>query len=105
MTLIDADALLPLLYTRRDQYQKWLDDAKKQGKEYIYNDVMNMMIVINACIGEIINQPTIDSVQTGRWKKTWIDNCFFVRCSECGGLQSELSDYCPNCGRRMNVGN
>jgi len=60
MRLIDADALLPLLYKRRDMYQKWLEDAKKQGKDAVYNDVMRMMITLSACIADVIDQPTVE---------------------------------------------
>ena len=103
MNLIDADALLPLLYTRRDKYQKWLDDAKEQGKENIYYNVMIMMIVVNACISEINNQPTINQMKKGSWISIFDEE--ESKCSECQKEYyypiSRGYNFCPNCGSDM----
>lgn len=103
MRLIDADALLPLLYARRDKYQKWLDDAEKQGKDNIYYNVMNMMIVVNACISEIINQPTINQMKKGSWISIFDEE--ESKCSECQKEYyypiSRGYNFCPNCGAKM----
>ena len=55
--------------------------------------------------GDLINEPTIDAVEVvhGRWRfrKNWD---FFV-CSECSYESSNYSNYCPNCGAKMDGGN
>jgi hypothetical protein len=56
--------------------------------------------------------PTIDAVEVvhGRWKKDWCDNNMigheFEECSKCGCSMLDTnqfwdSNYCPNCGAKM----
>lgn len=64
--------------------------------------------VLNQIITDIENQPTLDAVPVRHGK--WIDrNCAIVapfweryECSECGA-RSDNSNYCPNCGARMDA--
>ena len=46
--------------------------------------------------------PTIDPVKHGRWVNE--ANCRVVFCSECGEEMLWASDYCPNCGAKMDGG-
>ena len=56
----------------------------------------------------IDNAPTIDIHNNGKWI---MDNNFEsdkfgdYKCSECGEWQNDKSNYCPNCGAKMEVAN
>lgn len=65
----------------------------------------------NTCVwyGDVLaainDAPTIDAVPVvhGQWEwvgeDRWNDT---YECSECGRLHTDDSNYCPNCGARMN---
>ncbi len=76
--LIDADAFL----------EHW-------NKEYRHQYANDMFKVA------IANFPTVDAVEVvhGRWifRKNWD---YFV-CSKCSCESSNYSNYCPNCGAKM----
>lgn len=37
--------------------------------------------------------------KTGKWIEiSKYNDCYLVKCSECGGDQIVMSDFCPNCG-------
>lgn len=57
-----------------------------------------------ACQSLIQNAPTIDPVRCGYWKET--EDPWFSACSVCGYLDYECvkSNYCPDCGAKMEVG-
>ena len=67
-------------------------------------------LAINSCVHRKIQQiiadtPTIDPEimrPVGKWKwcgaDRWNDA---YQCSECGEMNMDDSDYCPNCGARM----
>ena len=50
-------------------------------------------------------QMAIEALQeqkTGKWIDiTKSDDCFLLKCSECGNDYIENTDYCPYCGTRM----
>lgn len=50
---------------------------------------------------DIINAPTIDAkpVRHGHWE--WNGHCYDYECSCCHRGQDNKSDYCPDCGARM----
>jgi len=81
MRIIDADAL-------KKHYAWWEDDKQK-----LFDSIVDQ-------------QPTVDAVPVRHGK--WIDRNgaivapFWERyeCSECGA-RSDNSNYCPNCGARM----
>ncbi len=57
-------------------------------------------------IDDINNQPTADVVPVRHGR--WVNENFYTRCSVCGKMaiydkygQEVESDYCPNCGARM----
>ena len=50
----------------------------------------------------LIEAPTVDAVEVvhGRWEGIEFD--MFYKCSNCGLIvEYELSNYCPNCGAKM----
>ena len=89
MRLIDADALIKDVLDLQNCYNGFSDTYDK------------------ACIiGVIDEQPTIDPVKHGRWVKLnlWTKPVCTVCGEPCLGLHGfsfETTDYCPNCGARM----
>lgn len=56
------------------------------------------------------NAPTVDAVEVvhGRWEPYAIQPNGFVgsyRCAACGNASINDSNYCPNCGAKMDGGN
>ncbi len=56
--------------------------------------------------GAIKNLPAADvfPVRHGRWEMAPYNGVYDIRCSSCGycpGIRFYISDYCPNCGARM----
>ena len=55
-------------------------------------------------IGVLEELPTIDPVKHGKWIGTWEKGAY--TCSECRFIMDTPNDvttnYCPNCGARMN---
>ncbi len=69
---------------------------------------------ICAAIEDAATEETVDAVEVvhGRWVKKTEDYVYYYACSECGEpvLKSQwghdfFSDYCPNCGAKMDGGN
>ena len=61
--------------------------------------------VIHRCCEEIDNQPTIEpEVRRGRWVdwSMWGESRY--QCSECDCEMKYKTDFCPNCGARMDGG-
>ena len=59
-------------------------------------------------IDDIKNIPSADvaSVRHGRWfptAKWWQGGSGWKRCSECGILHLGKSNFCPNCGAKMDL--
>ena len=64
------------------------------------------------CITELINevpsaQPTAEPVRQGKWRQTYLDHEAFGErpsifyCSACCACSNVKTNYCPNCGARM----
>ena len=77
MRLIDADAL-------KKHYAWWEDDRQK-----LFDSIVD-------------SQPTVDAepVRHGKWIEYPAADGM-NQCSECGVLRFGESNYCPNCGARM----
>lgn len=99
MRLIDADALLEKVQFRLPAINTHFELANK------------FVEITRRLISE---EPTIDPEElrpTGEWKYKWDaerdPKRLFVRivCSECNLHTGQKSNYCPNCGCRMNGGN
>ena len=86
MRPIDADAM------RED----WLENGEN---EYVYDT--------NAVLESIDVQPTIEAepVVHGRWiirrEKDTFGYTIHYYCSQCGRESKDISNYCPNCGSKM----
>lgn len=63
-------------------------------------------------VDDLMAAPTVDAVEVvhGQWKKDWCDNNMigheFEECSKCGCSMLDTnqfwdSNYCPNCGAKM----
>lgn len=99
MRLIDAEEL-------REARGKALD-------VYANADMFNVRAIrdgIGPLLDAIVDAPTIDPVKHGRWRGLHGDKmiaCDTYRhyhynlCSECGKGNAVKSNYCPNCGARM----
>ena len=88
--LIDADALT-------DELIKGIEaDTGKSVQTTFTKSVC--MILCKA----IEQQPTVDAepVRHGKWREYPISDGMY-QCSKCGVLRFGKSNYCPNCGARM----
>ena len=99
--LIDADAFIEDIKT--ENMNLYLDGMK--GTPRPRSELYDIIDRIN-------EQPTVDAVEVkhGRWEKHWCDNSMigheFEECSECGCSMLDTnqfwdSNYCPNCGAKM----
>ncbi|MDE7104659.1 MAG: hypothetical protein K2O36_02125 [Ruminococcus sp.] len=69
-------------------------------------DAAPIYLNVVAC-EQIKRMPTIEleSVRNGKWIKRSGDKYPYYECSECGyDNQSTQTQYCPNCGAKMNGG-
>lgn len=95
MRLIDADALI-----------ERLDEVYQDTS--LYNEWRWFLTI---CEQEVENAPTIDPVKHGRWIR-WVQNKDewpAAMCSECqekvdADNEGQYTNYCPNCGARMDGG-
>lgn len=77
---------------------------------YIDADKLKECIIPSRCNGKsllmslIDSMPTIDAepVRHGKWREYPISDGM-NQCSECGVLRFGKSNYCPNCGARMDA--
>lgn len=58
---------------------------------------------IETVLRAIDNAPTADvqEVRHGKWK--WYSDMVDVRCDLCGRFANQATDYCPNCGAKMDA--
>lgn len=98
-----------------EQRQKELCPVGRYGRNYVYGSDREKYDAWEEIIDEIENMDADDvaEVRHGRWiDKGWdgdfswqIDGCGscwrVYECSECQCKTSAKTDYCPNCGARM----
>ena len=75
--------------------------SREQAKAEIRKAFPDLMdrIDINSILNEL---PSVTSKQrTGHWKREWYIDRFEEVCSECGRGEENQTDYCPNCGAKM----
>ena len=66
-------------------------------------------------VGDIENAPAVDAapVVRGEWKEWWPGSCALImtgeevlyRCTRCDAKYADTSNFCPNCGAKMDGGN
>ena len=98
--LIDADALISKFKAHRELFVSSWDKFKKSPLH-----VKTRVDELDTCIAGVINSPTVDAVEVvhGRW--VGVDYDIAYECSVCRYLtQYNLSNYCPNCGAKMDGG-
>ena len=93
------------LYEYEDKTEKQFQESKDLDvRDWIMNDRLWVQNGYNLCVNVLANLPTVHPQRkTGKWK--WIndsDGCIDeVECDQCGDLEIYKSNYCPNCGARM----
>ena len=87
--LIDADKL-------KRHYAWWAGGERELTMDEAKNDFDTIIDL----------QPTAEPIKHGRWIKKWsaLWNEEMPVCSECGKVSVFTSDFCPNCGARMDGG-
>lgn len=111
MRLINGDRLLMKLKQHRLLFFKDCGDFSSLSEKD-----KSRVDEIDNCIAEVINTPTIDPEELrpkGEWSCDDEDgfNNFDWHCSECGGNigyrcgNPLFSNYCPNCGAKMDEAN
>ena len=93
MRLIDGDALTKILEGERDYHERtgFTDRA---------NGVMDAIM-------DVISAPTVEERKTGKWEIAYLDHVSIgtrpkvLYCSECNQCIAYPTNYCPNCGARM----
>ena len=103
--LIDADALFEILDKRREHNLGHAQDFDGMGMKadaYLWTRITTEDGII---LGIVREQPTIDPVRKGEWKKGIGENgvtasLFCSRCNYENRLWYEWN-YCPNCGADM----
>ena len=104
MRLIDADALMELFDERLDRAH--LQTVTRRTGKTLWSGIHGG---INWGRNTIADAPTIDAVPVvhGRWKEVqeeqWLVGLVTIgyECSECAYGSGSDTDYCPNCGARM----
>jgi hypothetical protein len=92
MRLIDADAAI-------EQIDDIFSIAEDKGllPAGIVKAIVRNMLHLEAIT------PTVEAVpvRRGKWIERWFGYGYKVRCSKCGCLDDKRTDYCPNCGAKM----
>ena len=92
-------------YIERDMYYQKINGLSKGG----CGDYPLYCLAINDCMNVLDEMPAADvePVKHGHW----INENFYTHCSACGKMaiydkygQEVESDYCPNCGAKMDGG-
>lgn len=93
---------------------KYIDAEKIEYKTMLF-PVLDGMLVRTKKIENIVERQEIDKIQTADVQEVkhgkWIDrgwhpisiegSAHFYKCSICAHKQIGTSEYCPNCGARM----
>lgn len=84
-----------------------IDAILKRFEEIHWNE-SDLLNCYNAdwIVSFIETQPTADvqEVRHGKWQLDRFDNAWCSVCHHCGSNNAEVSDYCPNCGAKMDGG-
>jgi hypothetical protein len=74
-----------------------------------YENIMGSLSQLQWLNAIIEAQPTVDAVEVvhGEWGEIYTchgERLWGYRCSQCEADNSEKSNYCPNCGAKMDGG-
>ena len=83
-----------------NKQEKVIEEIKRLIQEYDCNTSYADEFARN-----YIQIPTIElePIRRGKWIEKWFGYGYKEKCSECGCLAEKRTDYCPNCGARMEV--
>lgn len=73
---------------------------------YVINAISAAISALKERIGREQNEPlTLDELREmrGKWIRNNIDNPAFFICSQCGIVWYNETNYCPNCGAKMDL--
>ena len=69
------------------------------------SDCTDIEDILSAVITYLSEQPTVDAVEVvhGRWIYEPVEFTIEkdIKCSICGGYVEHATNYCPNCGAKM----
>lgn len=65
------------------------DGLKQIPKEKLKNLIDNAKLTI------------MPDIHTAKWQRVLDGAWIYAKCSSCGSLQDVTSNYCPNCGAKM----
>ena len=96
-------------YIERETFLKDIEEryclpCKEAGKDY--NGCKCRACWVDDMRGDVIDAPAADvaTVRHGRWLCVDTDTEQFFLCNRCKKKEYWESDYCPNCGCRMDGG-
>ena len=86
----------------------WDEDAKRHLIALAtghHREMLHIDMILNAILHHV---PTVDAVEVvhGRWDAVFEYEDFqHAYCSACGKRSEYMTNYCPNCGAKMDGGN
>lgn len=92
MRLVDADQMAA------DENEAYMNasllvkDNVNSGINYVVHKKIQRLIA---------DTPTADPVKHAHWMEKYVGGMFLWKCSICNAHAIIKSDYCPNCGARM----
>ena len=92
--LINADILLKVL-------DEELEDILKEKTDFSTALKANLLV---GFAKQVINDaPTVDAVPVvhGEWQDEQCGRWIYAKCNLCGKVQDVRSNFCPNCGAKM----
>ena len=121
MRLIDADALLGAISVHLERIEQEIDDAPTIDpgsliEKQVYLDAEKVAKIVKdklvSADAIYIDGPMIEYApeRQGRWDEEWLastsDSVAGYRvwqCSECHNVSTWQTNYCPNCGAKMDI--
>lgn len=79
-----------------------IENAKLKGIS-IFDQNLDVLVSLSDVRKSLQMTPTADvqEVRHGKWKLDRFGNAWCSLCHHCGNNDAEVSDYCPNCGAKM----